>query len=489
MKRGTMAVIFVSAILLTAGASTAQDYTHPRDMDLPQVPVRYPNPEALRMQLPNGLTAYVVEEPAVSLVSLTAAIRAGAAFDDAIAEGAAQALAAVWRRVGTTRMTDTAFAELLHQLAGTYAVTLTPEVLQIDLQVSREDVETAMRLLSGLLREPNLSAEALQQIRQAGLEPFPRPAGAESGPVLYEGSLDFAVGRFLQLLYAQHPYGRKPTSQQWQRLQPQEVSAFHSTYVVPGNMVLAVAGAVPQAALRDLVKRYFADWPARPVPPIPGIPALSTERPRRIHAFRAEALQGWVVLGHELPRVPFEDEAPLEVMNYILGGGHFDTRLFRETRDKRGMTNDDSGYLDALWYGPGSYTFRTYGRPEVVPLLVEITLREIERIRNEPVTEEELLVAKGALAEGQFAMWFENGHATARTLALEWLREGHHRRTRTYVERIRSVTKEDVQRAARRYLHPERMQMVLVGPVERILKLDRPDASMRLQDFGEVVMH
>ena len=153
----------------------------------------------------------------------------------------------------------------------------------------------------------------------------------------------------------------------------------------------------------------------------------------------------------------------LQVMNYILGGGHFDTRLFREARDKRGLTNDASGFLEFNIRGPGTYTFRTYGRHDVAQQLIDLTLAEIERIRSELVSEEELLVAKGALTEGEFAMKFADGHTVARTFAQELARYGTLQHLFGYVRRVRSVSREDVRRAARRYLHPERMAVVIVG--------------------------
>ncbi|MCH7685015.1 MAG: insulinase family protein, partial [Gemmatimonadetes bacterium] len=132
-------------------------------------------------------------------------------------------------------------------------------------------------------------------------------------------------------------------------------------------------------------------------------------------------------------------------------------------RDKRGLTNDASGFLEFNLRGPGTYTFRTYGRHEVAQQLIDLTFAEIERIRSELVSEEELLVAKGALTDGEFAMKFANGHAVARTFAQELARYGTFGHLFEYVRRVRSVSREDVRRAARRYLHPERMAVVIVG--------------------------
>jgi hypothetical protein len=72
-----------------------------------------------------------------------------------------------------------------------------------------------------------------------------------------------------------------------------------------------------------------------------------------LHHFRSKNLQSWLVIGHDLPLVPVEEQAALEVMNYIIGAERVKTRLMVETRYKYGYTNDASGFLEDQWYGPG----------------------------------------------------------------------------------------------------------------------------------------
>jgi predicted Zn-dependent peptidase len=174
-------------------------------------------------------------------------------------------------------------------------------------------------------------------------------------------------------------------------------------------------------------------------------------------------LQSWLVFGHALPQVPLEDQAALEVMNYILAGGHLWTRMTIETRYKYGFTNDASGFLEDQWFGPGGYNFRSYSRPEVISNIHENMMDEVFRIRSEEVSEEEMFVAFGALAEGYFQVAYLDGYATTRSFALERLRYGNHDRSASYVQRIRKVSKDDVLNSAREYLRPDEMQVILVG--------------------------
>jgi len=186
--------------------------------------------------------------------------------------------------------------------------------------------------------------------------------------------------------------------------------------------------------------------------------------------------------------VPAADEAALLVMNYILGGGHFDARLFIEVRDKRGLANTAAAVPTYHRSGPGSYTFRTYGRPESVALLVRILQDEIRRIQAEPVSAEQLMVAQGAYAEGEYGMWYHDGEATARALALEWTQFGNHQRSAGFRAAVQAVTIADVQRVAREYLHPDALRLLLIGPLDAIEQATPMEDAPPLSAFGPLTV-
>jgi zinc protease len=426
-----------------------------------------PDPAGLRLALPGGAAAFVVADHTVPLIRFSALIGAGRA-DTADAADYAAAM-----RNGPATMTATDFGQALARMAAEYDVVQEQTETRVTLDVPREDAALALQLFAALLRTgPKFER------RSAGGQKGDEPASGESGPVLYEGSLASTVRLFNDKLFAQHAYGGHHSGSAHHG-----TATFHDDFVVPENVVLAVAGDFDVASMRAELAAAFAGWdglaPALVEHPVPDLPPS-----RRVLTYPADKLQGWIVMGHELPEIPVEDEAALMVMNYILGGGHFDTRLFRVTRDRRGLTNDDSGFPVQGFRGPGVYTFRTYGRPQVVRLLIQLTLEEIERIRDEPVDDEDLFVARGALADGDFSLWFRDGAATATTYAREWLRYRNHERTASWQERVRAVTAEDVLAAARRYLHPERMQIVVVGPIDAIEEAPAREGEPGLSQFG-----
>lgn len=442
-----------------AAPALSQELPHPRDMDLPESKYTRPDPVDYQFVLENGLIAYVAAADQVPLVTMSAFIRAGKVSDDK--QGSAEALLDVLRNPGLSDTDRGDFKNSLKRMTAELTVEMHDEWTEITLNVPAEDLDEALSVFTGLLRDPSISAANIERAASSAA-PEAGDLGGESGPALYAGSLDAAVEHFYEILYKEHPYGAQPTAKDFADLDATDVADFHARYFVPGNMTLAVAGDIDVDEINERLVGLFADWSTAATPAPKQLPATIAAK-TTLHHFPSDKLQAWLVFGHDLPQVPLEDQAALEVMNYILAGGHLWTRMTIETRYKYGYTNDASGFLEDKWFGPGGYNFRSYSRPEVISNIYENMMDEVIRIRSEEVNEEELFVAKGALAEGKFQVAYLDGYAATRSLALERLRYGNHDRSASYVERIRSVTEDDVQDAARKYLRPDEMQIVLIG--------------------------
>lgn len=450
---------------ITAAVAASQDLTHPMRMGLPESDFARPDPVDFQLALDNGLIAFVAEANQVPLVTLSAFIRAGFVDDDQ--QGSAEALLDALRSSGPANLSGDAFRTALKNMTADFMVEMHDEWTEISINVPTEDLDQAMSLFAELLRRPALSSANIDRAAERA-KPNTHDLGGEDGPALYEGSLNAAVEKFYAVLYAEHPYGLRPEPADFEEMSVADVAKFHATYFVPGNMVLAIAGDIAVDQINTLVVEHFADWRSGSVPEPKIMPAVRTRKSQQ-HNFPARKLQSWLVFGHDLPRESAADGAALQVMNYILAGGHLWTRMTTETRYKYGYTNDASGFIEDKWFGPGGYTFRTYSRPEVIGAIYDNMLQEVIRIMNEEVSDEELFVAKGALTDGHYQVQYLDGYTTARSFALERLRFGNHDNSATYVARIRAVTAKDVLAAARKYLRPDEMQVILVGQPESLL--------------------
>lgn len=458
---------FALLMLVLSGAlSTAQELPHPLEMKLPASSFQRPSPSDYQYSLDNGLVSYFAVADQVPLVTLSAFIKAGKASDSK--QGIAEALLNILRHSGSVELSGSAFKKTLEEMTADYSVEMHDEWTEISINVPTDDLDNALSIFSSLIRSPNISPGNIENAALGA-----RPSGqddlvGEDGPALYEGSLAAAVAQFYRVLYANHPYGVLPTAEEVAAVTVADVQAFHKRYFVPTNMTIAIAGDIEPALIRRSVAALFGDIDKHEAPAAKRFPPIRNLK-RSQHNFPVERLQSWLVFGHELPTVSPGESAAVEVMNYILAGGHLWTRMTVETRYKYGYTNDASGFLEDKWFGPGSYTFRSYSRPEVIRPIYENMMEEIVKIRSEKVSEEDLLIAKGALTDGNFQILYLDGYAIARNFALEKLRYGNHDRSSSYIRRVRSVTSTDVLNAAKKYIRPESMQVVLVGtPVELV---------------------
>lgn len=459
----------MGVIVLPAGA---QDYTHPKDMDLPEVRFDRPDPGEMRVDLANGLAAYIAVDDRAPLVTLSAFIAAGSAHG---APGEGAVVTAALQR-GPSGMSDGSFTRALDRMAAVYTVTLGREETEITLDVPAEDGWEAMELLAAVLRDPAFGAS-----RSGGTARASQAAGID-----WATSIAGAIATFDSRLFAGHTFGRAASAAEMEAASNGGAQAYYRRYFVPSNAVLAISGdfQIMEASTRTM--EAFEDWSGGDRPDPMTFQSIQTSGPRKVLLAEAGRLQGWVVTGHELPVVPREDRAALAVMDYILGAYHLDSRLFRESRELRGLTNDNSSFMQPGVRGPGSYTFRTYGRPEAVRLLVDVTFRELTKIRETRPTDDEMFVAKGALVDGLWAARYATGLDATRNYAIEWLREGNHDGSESYPERIAAVTGAQIQEVAQRYIHPERMVIVVVGPLERIQAAPMIESEPHLDFWGSV---
>ncbi len=453
MKR--IMTFFLVAIVLSAPAG-AQEFEHPTQMKLPDSDFTRPDPTDFQLSLGNGLVAYVARADQVPLVTMSAFIRTGKTSDDKT--GTAEVLAEALL-LGPADAVD--FRSALKYMTAEFSVDMHDEWTEVTLNVPTEDLDAALKLFAGTILKPSIGSEALARARTKA-DPGEVDLGGESGPALYEGSLSAAVDRFYEVLYRDHPYGNRPTAADIAELEASDIADFHAEQFVPANMTLAIAGDIDPDVMQTRIEKLFGAQPFTEPPSIRRAPVIAGLKLRQ-HTFPADKLQSWLVFGHELPEVSLADQAALEVMNYILAGGHLYTRMTIETRYRYGYTNDASGFLEPRWFGPGSYTFRSYSRHDVIKPIFQNMMTEIERIQEEEVTDEELFIAKGALADGSFQIRYLDGYAITRNFAIERLRYGDHSRSASYIDRIQAVSKEDVIEAATKFIQPERMQIILVG--------------------------
>jgi zinc protease len=245
-----------------------------------------------------------------------------------------------------------------------------------------------------------------------------------------------------------------------------DLVAFHRKYFYPANMVAAVSGALPRAEMIRRLEAAFAGWPSPrlAVPPPPG--TLSPVSPG-LYRMQKDVNQGRVSMGLLTVKRDSPDQYALEVMNEILGGGGFTSRITKTVRSNEGLAYSAGSGLSIGVYYPGRFRAGFQSKSRSVPYATELVLQEIRRMREATVTAEELETIKNSLVQtfpssfaskAQAMGIFASDEYTGRDPAY-WA---------TYRDRIQAVTAADVQRVARTYLVPEKLVVLVVGDQKEI---------------------
>ena len=184
-----------------------------------------------------------------------------------------------------------------------------------------------------------------------------------------------------------------------------------------------------------------------------------------------DILEGWVAIGRAIGPVTDAERAPLAVLGEILG-----TRLNIETREIRGLANRATFFLPETMNGAGLLHIRTGGRPEAVAPLIKYCRDELAGLQSgeKTVSEEELTLAKGILRLGKWQEELDGAGRAAATYAVQTLHNGDTKPLLAWPGKVEAVTVEQVEAVARKYLNPQTMDTIVIGPIERIRNARHP---------------
>ncbi len=283
----------------------------------------------------------------------------------------------------------------------------------------------------------------------------------------------------------EHFSSRLMTESQLRALKRDDLVAFHRRYWRPENMIIAVSGDVTPAEILKKLEGHFAQWKVEG-PPVPWPPPPPSHTPQPgLYYVEKEIPQGRVLIGHlGTQRRDWNDPEPfaLTIMNDILGGGGFTSRLMKRIRSDEGLAYGAGSSFGVGEYWPGVFSIGFQSKNPTVAYATKIALEEIKRIREQPVSDEELRVAKGSFID-VFPRRFESAAQIAGTFADDEYEGRPHDYWASYRDRLRAVTVEHVQAVAKKHLHPDRLVYLIVGNWAEIAPGDA-DGRAAMAEFG-----
>jgi zinc protease len=277
-----------------------------------------------------------------------------------------------------------------------------------------------------------------------------------------------AGSEFYKIVYRGHPFQRplQGYERTVKNITRSDLIAFYQRYYVPNNVVLAVAGDVDTPSLLRAIKERFNSWPRKQIE-FPAVPPISRQARTEKKIVFVDRQQAQILLGHLGIKRNDPDYYALKVLDVILGGGGMSARIPYDLRDVKGLAY--TAYSDissSAGEEPGHFLAYLAVSPANVDKAVGGLLDEINKIRNEPVSDAEISSAKSYLT-GSYYLGLQGNSAIADYILFCYLYNYGFDYVRKYPDYINRVTKKDVQQAAQKYLHPEAYTLVIVGPVKK----------------------
>jgi zinc protease len=443
MKRS---LILSVAVLLSSGAPTLAA------------------PLGTRTVLDNGATLLVAERPGIPMVVMTLLLKTGAVADPEDKAGLANLTAALLTR-GTELFTAQALAEELDYLGASLTVDADYETTTLSLTTLTKNLERALTLLAQVIRAPTFPVSELERKRK---EIIGRLHSREEDP----GWVARKV--FLEKLYPHHPFGRLVEGQPstLATITQDDVKQFHHTYYRPNNAIIALAGDITQPQAVRFLNAHLADWQPMDLPAVvwPEAPHTAGQRV----TIDKTVSQANVLLGHPGIARSHPDYYAVLVMNYILGGGGFGSRLMDRIREELGLVYSISS----------SFTTRKHPGPFVIGLqtknasaleAIDESLQVIRRFIEQGASAEELAAAKAYFINSFPLRLVSNRDVAALLPVIEFYELGLDYPDR-YADLIGQVTLEQVHDAARTHLHLDQLVQVVVADLNAA-GLTQPTAS------------
>jgi zinc protease len=421
--------------------------------------------EVQRVVSPGGIEAWLMEDHTLPIIALSFSLPGGAATDPAGKEGLANMVSGLLDE-GAGDLDSQTFRRRLEDQSISLGFSASQDTFSGNLRTLTRNRDEAFDLFRLALTEPRFDDEPIERIRAQILTGI---ASAQNDPG------DIARRTFWSANFPDHPYGRRS------RGVPESVGAITKTDLVTfvrrrlarADMAIGIAGDISAVELAPLLDSTFGALPERSeaFTIAEGDPAALGE----VFVVEHDVPQSTIVFGHRgLPRDD-PDYYAAYLLNHVLGGGSFTSRLYEEVREKRGLAYSVYSYLlpldhTALWLGGAATENGAVGQS------IEVIRAEWERLRETAITEEQLTAARDNIT-GSFALRFSNTAAIAnmltaiqrQDLGIDYINERN-----GFFE---AVTLEDVRRVAQKLLDPKALTIVIVGKPEGIEATERPDSG------------
>lgn len=363
------------------------------------------------------MVVLVTENPTADIIAARLFVRSGSRWERPEQAGLNHLLSAVLTK-GTENLSSLEIAEQVESVGASLSTDSTTDYFLVSLKSVSADFEEVLQLAAELLRSPNFPEQELELERRLTLQAIRSQQ---------EQPFTVAFDQLRHHMYGDHPYALSGlgTEASVTQLTRDDLLNFHRTHFRPDNLIISLAGRIHPEAAVALVEKVFGDWhpPTTPLPTLQ-LPEIATKPGCR--AIGQETQQSIVMLGYLVPSVvdtaataipahpvPTHPDYPtLKLINTHLGNG-LSSRLFVELREKRGLAYEVSAFYTTR-LDQAQFVAYMGTAPENTAIALNGLHAELDRLRQIPLTDEELQASKNKIL-GQYALGKQTNAQIAQT--------------------------------------------------------------------------
>ena len=416
--------------------------------------------EPYRIVLKNGLVAYIAEDRTLPLVSISGYIKYGSVNDPAGKEGLCSLLADLLRTGGTQKYQSDSLDAIIDLYALNVKIESGETQMQFKFSCLSENLDLCMDVMQQMLFHPVFEEKKIKKSLDLFTEDiyhrFDNP-----GPVL--------GAAYEKAMYSGSANSRLATINSIKSLTRNDLIKLHQNIFKTSNMICAASGKFSKDSMALRLTSIFPKDEKSTADPV--FPDIRINSPQKIICVNKTSTQSYVKMGLPFIKRPNDDYYAVSVLNMILGGESFTSRLCARIRSDEGLTYSIHSNAESNYFFPGTFYIEFHTKSESTCRAIALSLEEIQRLKTKGITKEELDHAKKILIDG-FPSMFRSPEDIVENYSMNeyFKRPADH--YKTYTGKINALTIKDIMNAADKYLVPTAFTYTIVGDTTVILRND-----------------
>ena len=448
MKRIIVSIL-VAIVCFTAPALAG----NPKNISGLKFPeLAFKPPKTVRVALKNGMVLHMLEDHELPLVDISAMVRTGSAYVPEDKAGLAALAGHLWRSGGTKSVAPAELDERLEFIGAIMETSIGMDSGSIGLKILNKDMDEGLSLFADLIKNPAFDEKRFAVIKNQMVEALRRQNDEPDALVERE---------FTKAVFPKHPFGVVPTTKTVNGITVEECRNFYYEHIGPESFTIGIAGDFNPEEMVARFEKLFADFAPAKSKFYP-IPQVEDNIIPGVYLIDKKLAQTAIRMGHVGISRKDPNFETARVMNYVLGGGGFSSRLMKEVRTVKGLAYSVWSYFTGGESASGSFSIGGETKATTTYEFISTSEGIVRQVVQNGVSPEELEQAKEAIINSFIFAFDKNSDVIARYLWIDYY-DMPKDYLETYRDRIRAITMDRLKAVAAQYLHPDRMVIIVAG--------------------------